>query len=177
MRILPRAERAEENSERQNVFAVGSTSSCPVLLASEMSGLPYKVHPCWRPAGGCTRGAAAPLVGGAACIGACQRSLLARNVPAAWGEPSPPRLAPGRGKRERGRSNSLLPQAIVLRRPPMTQRSGSFPHLGLCLRQTGNRPARHLVRSEPHHQLAIQQLIHLNRAARQRVPPAAPFNL
>jgi hypothetical protein len=41
---------------------VGSTSSCPVLLASEMSGLQRKVHLRRKPAGGCTRGAAAPLL-------------------------------------------------------------------------------------------------------------------
>jgi hypothetical protein len=48
-------------------------------------------------------------VGGAGSIDAGQRFVLASSVLPAWGEPSPPRLAPGgNGK---GGSNALLPQA------------------------------------------------------------------
>ena len=64
---------------------------------------------------GDAQGGGSPLVGGAGGIDACQRFLLARSVLPAWGEPSPPRLAP-LGKRERGR-NSLLPQAILVVAP------------------------------------------------------------
>ena len=47
------------------------------------------------------KGAAAPLVGGAGSIAACQRFLLAGGVLPAWGDTLPPRLAPW-GKREKG---------------------------------------------------------------------------
>src|ERR1700730_6699600 len=63
---------------------------------------------------GDAQGGGSPLVGGAGSIDACQRFLLASSVLPAWGEPSPPRLAPGgNGK---GGSNSLLPQANSWRR-------------------------------------------------------------
>src|SRR5580704_2332669 len=53
--------------------------------------------------------AGALLVGGAGGIDACLRIWLASSVLPAWGEPSPPRLAPwGNGK---GGPNSWLPQA------------------------------------------------------------------
>ena len=96
--------------------AVGSTSSCTVLLVSEVSGLQRKVCPRWRPAGGCTRGAPAPLVGGAAASMRdsvfCWRAACQRR----GGNPPAPAF-PRRGKRERGRSNSLLPQANFFTRP------------------------------------------------------------
>src|SRR5271168_148711 len=68
-------------------------SSCPVLLASEVSGLCCKVHRRRRPAGGCTRGAAAPLVGGAAARGVPALLAGATRV-AAWGEPARPGFPP-----------------------------------------------------------------------------------
>ena len=50
-------------------------------------------------------------MGGAGSIDARQRFLLARSVLPAWGEPAPPGLPP-EGETGKGRSNSLLPQAI-----------------------------------------------------------------
>ena len=44
---------------------------------------------------GIHKGAAAPLVGGAGSIDACQRFLLARSVLPAWGEPARPGLPLG----------------------------------------------------------------------------------
>ena len=73
--------------------AVVSTSRCPVLLASEMSGLHRKVHPRRRASGGCTRGRQ-PSCGGSRCIDACQRFGLARSMLAAWGEPARPGFPP-----------------------------------------------------------------------------------
>jgi hypothetical protein len=64
-------------------------------------------------AGGCARGGSAPLAGGAGCSGKCQRFLLARDVPPAWGEPSPPRFAPGGGNgKGGGQKCSLLLRAF-----------------------------------------------------------------
>src|SRR5579862_8330077 len=67
--------------------------------------------PAVRPGlAGDAQGGGSPLVGGAGSIAACQRCLLARSVPPAWGERAPPRLAPGgNGK---GGLDSVLPQAI-----------------------------------------------------------------
>jgi hypothetical protein len=45
----------------------------------------------------------------------CPRAL-AGSLLAAWGEPAPPPLAPGGGNGKGGDSNSLLPQAKLLRR-------------------------------------------------------------
>src|SRR5215469_2752910 len=95
---------------------VGSTSSCPVLLASEMSGLRRKVHRRRKPAGGCTRGAAAPLVGVAAST--MRASVLCWRAAGMRRGGNPPAPAfPRRGKRERGRSDSLRPQAILITQP------------------------------------------------------------
>jgi hypothetical protein len=59
----------------------------------KMSGFPGppSVLPCARR--GCTRGGS-PLVGGAGSMHACQRVLLARSVPPAWGEPARPGFPP-----------------------------------------------------------------------------------
>jgi hypothetical protein len=43
---------------------------------------------------GDAQGGGSPLVGGAGCIDACQRFLLACSVLPAWGERAPPRLSP-----------------------------------------------------------------------------------
>jgi len=62
--------------------------------------------------GGYTRGRQPLLWGEPAASMRANGFLLARSVPPAWGEPTPPRLAPGgNGK---GGLNSLLPQAISL---------------------------------------------------------------
>jgi hypothetical protein len=43
---------------------------------------------------GDAQGGGSPLVGGAGCIDACRRFLLACSVLPAWGERAPPRLSP-----------------------------------------------------------------------------------
>ena len=52
------------------------------------------------------KGGSAPLAGGAGWQRKCQRFLLARGVPPAWGEPARPGFSP-EGKRERGDLNLL----------------------------------------------------------------------
>jgi hypothetical protein len=107
---------------------VGSTSSCPVLLASEMSGLRRKVHLRWRPAGD-AQGGGSPLVGGAASMmrasGFGWRAACLRR----GGNPPAPAF-PRRGKRERG---NQIPRC---RRPfcrPVPERRGDseFPSCSL----------------------------------------------
>jgi hypothetical protein len=63
------------------------------------------------------KGGGSPSCGGSRCTDACQRFLLARSVSRRGGKP-PPRLSPGRGKRERGRLSSLLPAGDF--GPPIT---------------------------------------------------------
>src|SRR5205085_9502727 len=52
------------------------------------------VQSCATALAGDAQGGGSPLVGGAGGSDACQRFLLAGSVLPAWGEPSPPRLAP-----------------------------------------------------------------------------------
>ena len=57
-------------------------------------------------AGGMRKGGSAPLAGGAGCTRQCQRFLLARDVPPAWGEPARPGFPP---KGETGKGEFRLP--------------------------------------------------------------------
>ena len=49
-----------------------------------------------------------------------------RSVPAGVGGTRPAPAFPRRGKRERGRPNSLLPQAFSFTRPPFPSRLGRY---------------------------------------------------
>ena len=73
---------------------------------------------------GIHKGAAAPLVGGAGSIDACQRLFAGAQRASGVGGTRPAPACPRRGKRERGRSTSLLPQAKSAIVPPSLSGSG-----------------------------------------------------
>ncbi len=116
---------------------VASLSRCPLLIISDLSALQYKVHSlspvavtCCVRERGIHKGAAAPLVGGAGSIAACQRFLLALGVLPAWGEPARPGLPP-EGETGKGAIKFLAPQAIRFTPPalPLKHRATvSQPH-------------------------------------------------
>jgi hypothetical protein len=62
------------------------------------------------------KGGGSPSCGGSREQGACQRFGLARNLPAAWGEPARPGFPPegetGKGARNLRRKVSLLMQHV-----------------------------------------------------------------
>src|SRR5262249_32627226 len=134
-----------------DVRHVGSTSSCPVLLASEMSGLHRKVHLRRKPAGGCTRGAAAPLVGEARQR--CVTAFLAGGQRASGGGGTlPPPPSPRGGNREGGASIPRCRSRFALRRyPSVTHRLCCTARLRLRRRQLPGRPPRYLVWPKPNH--------------------------
>src|SRR6266568_6514313 len=110
---------------------VGTVSSR--LVWHESFGFAPWLKQAARVLAGDAQGGGSPLVGGAGSIDACQRLLLASSVLPAWGEPSPPRLAPrGNGK---GGSNSLLPQANSGGRTQIDAARGSFPWYRFACRQ------------------------------------------
>jgi len=71
-----------------------------------------------QPAGGCTRGAAAPLVGGAGSTMDDSAVGWRAACPPAWGEPAPPRLSPGGGN---GKGGEQIP---CCRRPFFAEQRG-----------------------------------------------------
>src|SRR5207248_2140757 len=87
----------------------GSTYQSGAWCATCIGPGGHQPHPATQAApnsrGGCTRGVSAERFETPSCGGS--RPLLA-----AWGEPAPPRLAPGGGNGKGGEPNSLLPQAI-----------------------------------------------------------------
>jgi len=59
---------------------------------------------------------AEPSCGGSRAHEACQRFLLARSVPAAWGEPSRPGLPPGGGNGKGGVQNDAAAGILSVKR-------------------------------------------------------------
>ena len=88
----------------------------PVVTVLRCAGVSQTAKP-WAPRSqGMHKGAAA-LLWGEPTHDACQRFLLAAQRADGVGGTCPAPACPRRGKRERGRSNSSLPQANLPRSP------------------------------------------------------------